>query len=222
MTIIIIAIGIGIAAWFSDKKKISLICTAILAVLGFLGPYIVNFAENVDENKDYIKEIADNYIYNDSDLNKEADPDKLSRSIGDNDKTDDNEGINDVSSSVNQPNVVDSINLIISCLQLFICVLPMLVILIKGIRSFRARELLCINLGKKEFKNFKFYITTYGQKVSPVDEDNIRTDSEHFNLIKFFIHDVFGDDKFGRYFIILADSGMGKSTFLQMLFLKYS
>lgn len=118
--------------------------------------------------------------------------------------------------------IVDNINLINSCLQLSVFIFPMFVIFIKGIRSFRARELLCINLGKEEFRNFKFYITTYGQKVSPVDEDSIKTDREHFNLIKFFIHDVFGDDKFGRYFIILADSGMGKSTFLQMLFLKYS
>ncbi len=89
--IIIIAVGIGISACFSDKgkKKVSLVCTVIVAVLAFLGPYIVEFAEKMDEYNS-IKEVMDNSLHTPPGLTEEDDEDKLNNSISDNDGTDDN------------------------------------------------------------------------------------------------------------------------------------
>ena len=88
--IIIIAVGIGISACFSDKgkKKISLVCTVIAAVLAFLGPYIVEFAEKIDENNS-IKEVMDNSLHTPPGLTEKADKDEPSDSISNNDDTDD-------------------------------------------------------------------------------------------------------------------------------------
>lgn len=104
--------------------------------------------------------------------------------------------------------------------QLLAYSFPILIMTIKYIYSFRAKEILSVSLSKEDFKNLKYYITTYGQTTSPADEKYIHDHKKHFNLVDFF-NRVFRKDKYGRYFIILADSGMGKSTFLQMLFLKY-
>lgn len=117
--------------------------------------------------------------------------------------------------------IIDNIDIINNLLQLFAYILPSFLIIIKFFYTYRARELLKINLSKDDFKNLKYYITTHGQKNSPIDGKELNKNEVHHNLINFFIHDVFINDGYGRYFIILADSGMGKSTFLQMLFLKY-
>lgn len=115
--------------------------------------------------------------------------------------------------------IVENIDVVNSCLQFFAYLFPLFVIFIKCLYSFRAIELLGINLSKEDLNKLKYYVTTYGQKVPPIDT---KEGNDKINLINFFIHDVFKKDQFGRYFIILADSGMGKSTFLQMVFLKYS
>lgn len=115
--------------------------------------------------------------------------------------------------------IIDNIDIINSYLQLLAYFFPLFVVFIKCLYSFRAIELLGVNLSKEDLKKLKFYVTTYGQKASPIDAQE---ENEKINLINFFIHDVFKRDQFGRYFIILADSGMGKSTFLQIVFLKYS
>lgn len=89
---------------------------------------------------------------------------------------------------------------------------------LKFINGYRAKSLLKIYLSKDELKNLKYYVTTYAQLKPPAD---ILRHSKRFNLIKFFIKDIFQKDKHGKFFIVLGESGMGKSTFLQKLFLKY-
>lgn len=69
----------------------------------------------------------------------------------------------------------------------------------------------------------KNYITTQGQNIAP-SRENEPGDTHAFatreNLIKKFLNDGF-KDKESRFFIVLADSGMGKTTFMLNLYLKY-
>lgn len=76
-------------------------------------------------------------------------------------------------------------------------------------------------LSKSDIKNLKNYVTTYGQSALPTDNSEPDKKINRFNLLVFFIKHVFKQDKHGKYFLILADSGMGKSTFLHMLYLTY-
>lgn len=67
-------------------------------------------------------------------------------------------------------------------------------------------------------QSMKYYISTRAQDIDPCDEDN--NDFSCIKLIPFFIKQIFkGSDE--QYFIILADSGMGKTTFLLRLFFRY-
>lgn len=74
-------------------------------------------------------------------------------------------------------------------------------------------------LSKDQLKPLKYYVTTFGQLTLPANDTN--DNNERFNLMKFFMNEVFKENKYGRYFIVLGESGMGKSTFLQKLYLKY-
>lgn len=70
----------------------------------------------------------------------------------------------------------------------------------------------------------KYYITTRGQDVDPCNQDEIREDNGKFitaNLVSFFCQDAFKQSSQGKYYLVLADSGMGKSTFLLKLYCKY-
>jgi len=65
-------------------------------------------------------------------------------------------------------------------------------------------------------ESMKYYIFTKGQDIDPCTEENCIDAS----LIKLFTKKIFkNSDK--QYFIILADSGMGKTTFLLKLFFIY-
>ena len=68
-------------------------------------------------------------------------------------------------------------------------------------------------------QSMKYYIPTRAQKVDPCGEDFMGHAS--FELVPFFINEVFKNSE-KQYFIIWADSGMGKTTFLLKLFFTYS
>lgn len=68
-------------------------------------------------------------------------------------------------------------------------------------------------------QSMKYYVPTTGQKRDPcTEEENIRCFS--IDLTSYFIKQVF-EKLNGQYYIILADSGMGKTTFLLHLFFQY-
>lgn len=70
----------------------------------------------------------------------------------------------------------------------------------------------------------RYYIPTRGQDIDPCDQEEIREDNGTFlsePLIPFFCHTALTDRSHGRYYMILADSGMGKSTFMVSLYRKY-
>ena len=67
-------------------------------------------------------------------------------------------------------------------------------------------------------QSMKYYISTRVREKDPCDEEN--NDFSGFKLIPHFIKEIFKKSE-EQYFIILADSGMGKTTFLLKLFFKY-
>lgn len=91
---------------------------------------------------------------------------------------------------------------------------------------------------KKEFNRFidqnygrenrvllkKFYVETRGQDIDPCYNDEIREDNGvYFSvpLVPFFINTAFLSTDQAKYYLVLADSGMGKSTFLLRLYHDY-
>lgn len=74
---------------------------------------------------------------------------------------------------------------------------------------------------KNDLKSLRYYVATYAEFTPPYYGPDLNKEIKKFDLINFFINDVFKKDNYGKYFIVLAESGMGKSTFLQMLFIKY-
>lgn len=80
-------------------------------------------------------------------------------------------------------------------------------------------------LGKKSRERIeKYYIPTRGQDVDPCNEEEIRENNGKYNtekLIPFLCKKAFGEDSFGKHYLILADSGMGKTTFLVNLYRSY-
>lgn len=84
---------------------------------------------------------------------------------------------------------------------------------------------------KKKIENWagkqrdKYYIETRGQNIDPCENDEINEAEEYSiteKLIPFFINKVFENKIENKYYIILGDSGMGKTTFMIHLFKKYS
>lgn len=71
---------------------------------------------------------------------------------------------------------------------------------------------------------FRYFIQTRGQDIDPCDQDEICDDNGNSiskPLIPFFCDTAFSDDSRGKYYIVLADSGMGKSTFMVSLYRSY-
>lgn len=68
----------------------------------------------------------------------------------------------------------------------------------------------------------KYYIPTRGQNIDPCNEEEYATRHSFITkkMINFFVKEVFKNDE-AQYYIILADSGMGKTTFLLKLFFQY-
>jgi sulfatase modifying factor 1 len=74
--------------------------------------------------------------------------------------------------------------------------------------------------------SIKYFIPTKGQNFSPTHEEEPSTSSKYIvnkKLIPWFIDEVFKGEKEGdKFYLVLADSGMGKSTFMINLFMKYN
>lgn len=67
----------------------------------------------------------------------------------------------------------------------------------------------------------KYYIRTRAQDMDPCEQDEIKENNGKYiscNLISFFLKDAFIKSSSGKYYLVLADSGMGKTTFLLRLF----
>ncbi len=77
-------------------------------------------------------------------------------------------------------------------------------------------------INKKTKKSFKCYISTRGQDMDPCNSEEMIDNRHCFSqeLIPFFMQNNFEKNK-NRYYIVLADSGMGKTTFLFNLFFSY-
>ena len=72
----------------------------------------------------------------------------------------------------------------------------------------------------------KYFISTNGQNISPTKEEEPAIGIKFITrekLIPFFINNVFqGKKESDKFYLILADSGMGKTTFLINLYIKYN
>lgn len=70
----------------------------------------------------------------------------------------------------------------------------------------------------------KYYIPTRCQDKDPCNEEEIYEFNGKYvteELIPFFCDKAFSSESFGKYYMILADSGMGKTTFLVRLYRDY-
>ena len=69
----------------------------------------------------------------------------------------------------------------------------------------------------------KYYIPTKAQDIDPCEFEEIRENNGNFIsqlLIPFFCKEAFKKSSQGKYYLILADSGMGKTTFMLRLYRK--
>lgn len=69
----------------------------------------------------------------------------------------------------------------------------------------------------------KYYIPTRAQEIDPCNQEEIRNNNGKFYsflLIHFFKKEAFNKSSSGKYYLVLADSGMGKTTFLLRLYRK--
>ena len=67
----------------------------------------------------------------------------------------------------------------------------------------------------------KYYIHTRAQDMDPCEQDEIKDNNGKFfsqGLIKFFVTEAFNKNSAGKFYLVLADSGMGKTTFLLRLY----
>lgn len=74
-------------------------------------------------------------------------------------------------------------------------------------------------LSESDLNVLKNFIDTAGQFEDPCNTNAISPDA--FRLMPYFLKEVFNKNNGDRYFAILADSGMGKTTFLRKLYIKY-
>lgn len=67
----------------------------------------------------------------------------------------------------------------------------------------------------------KYYIHTRAQDMDPCEQEEIKENNGKFfsqSLIRFFITEAFNKNSAGKFYLVLADSGMGKTTFLLRLY----
>ncbi len=70
-----------------------------------------------------------------------------------------------------------------------------------------------------------FFIDTQAQNITPSVEDEAETGAAFIvkkKLIPFFINTAFKKKEKNKFYLVLADSGMGKTTFMINLYLRYS
>ena len=89
-----------------------------------------------------------------------------------------------------------------------------------------ARDLAPYFTYKEVKEKRKLFIETQGQSASPTRQDEPRFTHNYVpreKLIPFFLDKAFDEKKTdGKYYLVLADSGMGKTTFLVNLFVRYN
>lgn len=94
-----------------------------------------------------------------------------------------------------------------------------------GLKAYRikksSRELYA---ARDDIRDLRYYVPTWGQEKDPCEKEEIRQGigKDRKKLIGYFLNEVISKDRDGRYFAVLADSGMGKSTFLRKLYLQYN
>lgn len=75
------------------------------------------------------------------------------------------------------------------------------------------------------YRATRYFIPTMGQNVSPAEDDEpgrMYIAAAKNKLIPLFLKKVFNDDAdSNKYYLVLADTGMGKTTFLINLYLRY-
>lgn len=128
-----------------------------------------------------------------------------------------------MSDIVNQ--ILDHIEIlesIVTLKEFFIILGSIFLVIINMIKFFyipKENNPLNYRLSKDQLKPLKYYVPTKGQLTLPTNDSN--DEKERFLLMDFFIDEVFKKNTNEKYFIVLGESGMGKSTFLQKLYLKY-
>lgn len=92
----------------------------------------------------------------------------------------------------------------------------------KLVKAYRAKSELELYISKDELKDMKYYIQTYGQNIDPCKENEIKQgiSGSRYKLIPRLIKEI-NKNSGSRYIVILADSGMGKTTFLRKLYINY-
>lgn len=117
----------------------------------------------------------------------------------------------------NLPNVVAAITIIGVIFSFWIAIWGILKLKLRHYQY----KYLNLPLDSQTKKSMKYYIYTNGQNIDPcIEEKETNTSLEKDNLIKLFTKKIFKNSE-NQYFIILADSGMGKTTFLLKLFFVY-
>jgi len=89
-----------------------------------------------------------------------------------------------------------------------------------------ARDLAPYFTFKEVKEKRKLFIETQWQSASPTRQDEPRSSRKYAakeKLIPFFLDEAFNEKKSNeKYYLVLADSGMGKTTFLVNLFVRYN
>lgn len=130
--------------------------------------------------------------------------------------------------------VLNPDSLIRSAIELLAAIIPIVgavVGIIAGIKKFKEKILAPHRVyvryvdrvysknNRKEIT--KYYIPTRAQDIDPCDQDEIRDNNGKFisePLVPFFRKEAFRESSQGKYYLVLADSGMGKTTFLLRLY----
>jgi hypothetical protein len=110
-------------------------------------------------------------------------------------------------------------------------IIPLILLLIKKLYNQyknikTAKELVQFQYSYKDVKQKRdLFIPTKAQNFSPTYEEEPKHSTKFIvkkPLISFFIKEVFNEKKeTDKFYLILADSGMGKTTFMINLYLKY-
>lgn len=85
------------------------------------------------------------------------------------------------------------------------------------LKCFQYRHL-NVRVDRQTKQSMKYYVSTRAQSTDPCDDDT--TPDLSIELIPYFLKQVFKNSDV-QYYMILADSGMGKTTFLLNLFFAY-
>ena len=128
--------------------------------------------------------------------------------------------------------IVEIINILQPILDFMNSVGEILVWVISGVGFILCGKLIKPRLQFRRFVNsvysqenlrevLKYYIRTRAQDMDPCEQEEIKENNGKYiscNLISFFVKDAFKKSSSGKYYLVLADSGMGKTTFLLRLY----